>query len=460
MAFKQLDAGRRLAASVEPDVNELRRSLRDVQDTKLARVVALLDGMTDRGAADGLIDSARDRLARLRPPRPLRFARLLFWPFDLVIVTPSEWRVDQPTVPRSVLLPIAATVRHALGDAVEEIDRMIAGRTLSDAAVVEQAGTVLWPRAALILATPPPPIRWKETGLAEHRYPVLAQTIAGVLQRLPALRELIAEDRTGAFPLTDARLAPLLSGLERAPPLVQAMMLTLLLAAVPAASDRLESITILQRVTAQARDRLWSRLERRGMLEAAVLTAPLDTAAAEVHRLGAVLRAMDAQATTEEQRGKLRQMRQRLDESCRTRFAEAIGEAFLAPMQALSVGIDGSGRAKLEAAARHLRELETEGRRVGGGATYDRLLAVAAAEADSAASAAAMNRSGRVRLTEILMGPEAAATLWDALNSQDEPDAAAELPAPTVATAGIMGRPAGAPARHAAATASASRQTP
>src|SRR5918993_3946884 len=77
-------------------------------DVALGRVVALLDGLKDRGEADELLARARHRLQGLRPPRPLAFTRLLFVPLDGVIVPPSKWRRGEGQVPRSALPALAA----------------------------------------------------------------------------------------------------------------------------------------------------------------------------------------------------------------------------------------------------------------------------------------------------------------------------------------------------------------
>ena len=65
----------------------------------------MVDAMPNRGAADQLIAPLRARLAHLRPPRPLRFARLLFLPLDPLIVPAARWRAAQPAIPRTVIPP-------------------------------------------------------------------------------------------------------------------------------------------------------------------------------------------------------------------------------------------------------------------------------------------------------------------------------------------------------------------
>ncbi len=78
--------------TVRRDMHEIRAVTREVagaDDARVMRIVATVDAMSARGPADELIVPVRHRLAALRPPRPLRFARLLFYPLDPLIVCPG-----------------------------------------------------------------------------------------------------------------------------------------------------------------------------------------------------------------------------------------------------------------------------------------------------------------------------------------------------------------------------------
>ena len=88
-------------------LRELQHSLATAQDGQIERVVAMVDALPQRGAADRLIAPIRPRLAQLRPARPLRFCRLLFLPLDPLVVPPTKWRRASLTLPRTVLEPLA-----------------------------------------------------------------------------------------------------------------------------------------------------------------------------------------------------------------------------------------------------------------------------------------------------------------------------------------------------------------
>jgi hypothetical protein len=139
------------------ELRAVRRSLTAANDAKVLQVVKMVDDMVDRGAADGLIEPLRTRLAQLRPPRRLRLERLLFTPLDPLIVPARHWRPQDPTIPRNALIPIAGTVRIALGRDIHQIDALIAGKTTLDTDAAMQAGEQLWPTAARVLAMAPMP---------------------------------------------------------------------------------------------------------------------------------------------------------------------------------------------------------------------------------------------------------------------------------------------------------------
>src|ERR1700682_2240745 len=96
-----------LTRSANPAIREVARSLAVARDEQILQVVAMVDAMPNRGAADQLIAPLRGRLALLRPPRPLRFARLLFLPLDPLIVPAGRWRPEQNTIPRNAIPSLA-----------------------------------------------------------------------------------------------------------------------------------------------------------------------------------------------------------------------------------------------------------------------------------------------------------------------------------------------------------------
>ncbi len=84
----------------------------------------------------------------------------------------------------------------------------------------------------------------------------------------------------------------------------------------------------------------------------------------------------------------------------------------VAPLAAASGALDGAGQTQLENCTRDLRALEVVARKVGGPASYDQLLLQASDAVLAAADAGTLSPLRKIRLIEILSGPEAAEALY------------------------------------------------
>ncbi|HWT10098.1 MAG TPA: hypothetical protein VN329_13105, partial [Roseomonas sp.] len=129
-----------MSTTIAAEQRRLTHAVAAASDQALAGIVALFDRMPDRREADRLLDAARPRLRRLRPPRPITLPRLLFLPVDGVIAEPRAWRRQDGGIPRSALLPIAEAVRAALGAEATTIEALCAGRHFADLRAVDTAG--------------------------------------------------------------------------------------------------------------------------------------------------------------------------------------------------------------------------------------------------------------------------------------------------------------------------------
>jgi hypothetical protein len=147
-----------------PPEAEMRVALATAPDAKLGRIVGMLDSLTDRGAADALLEAARPRLRSIRPARPLRFTRLLSLPVEPVLVAPEDWHARADRIPRHALAPIGNAMRDVLGDMAEDIEAEALGHTMANEALVAKLGRCLWPRAA-VAKLPPLPPGWIAAGL-------------------------------------------------------------------------------------------------------------------------------------------------------------------------------------------------------------------------------------------------------------------------------------------------------
>jgi len=152
----------------------LAATLAEVNDAELRRVVGVVDGLSTREGADQLLDGLRPRIAELRPPRPLRFGRLLVLPLEVALVPAEAWLRSPSGIPRIALVPVIQTLRTVLAADADEIDRAALGSSTADADVVAALGARLWPAAAGALL-PAVPEGWERTRLPDRAAgPILA----------------------------------------------------------------------------------------------------------------------------------------------------------------------------------------------------------------------------------------------------------------------------------------------
>jgi len=387
-------------------LRHLQRALLTTSDEQLARIVGVLDRLEGRGGADALIAPMRGRLAQLRPARPLTFARLLFTPIDPLLVPGPVWSRGRLGVPRTALLPVATQVRAELGGLADEVDAMIRDGRADDTALVRRAGTLLWPAAAVVLDHIGQPQGWTEaTGLGAAEYATIARCIASVLSEAVWIDATMRASAEGLGPDGDELRAWLEAATSRHPEPPGAL-LAVLLAWLPEAVVLIESAPSQPaRSAAQAEPAIDFLLDR---LEALEQSSPDPSeAAAEVRRIAALLNGLEAPGPGQRPSRKPRteQLRRRLDERCRARFAENLARQLLAP---LTEAAEPGEMEPLEEAARGLRRLELAGRQLGGDEHYDRMLRTAARQIGEDRAGSLVERA---RLVEILAGSEAALTL-------------------------------------------------
>jgi hypothetical protein len=392
------------------DIRALSRSLRDASDAQVARAVAEVDRLPQRGDADRLLEPLRPRLARLRPPRPLRFARLLFLPLQPLIVPSHHWQPTGGGIPRAALMSLAATVHSRLGEISNAVEAVIRNASMHDEAVVYRAGTMLWPQAAALLVTVPPPVGWADTGWGPGLYALLARRVGAVLSHAVVIQDLAAEAQAGIAPPRREPVAAMLAEIAAHGPEALAMLVHLLLARLPSLAPLLPDLAAEQgppveaavrQAVGEAFNALLSSLEEEGSGGETALPAwDLTDAVQELRRRITLLNQLSRRPDLPQGRIRVQAVRQRLDAGCRQLFSDAVATAFLPALR------DGTAAAGLEATARRLRELESEARALGGAETYDQALRAAAGAVR--AQGTALSKATRARLVEILAGPEAA----------------------------------------------------
>ena len=397
-------------------VREIATTLGEARDEQVAQVVALVDAMQERGAADALIAPLRARLLRLRPPRRPRFGRVLFTPFDPVIVPATAWRDRTATLPRTALAPIEGIVRAGLGAGVVAIEAAVAEASGADPLAVGRLGQLLWKPASEALRRAPdhPPPAWADAGLPAALFPPICRAAATVLAAASAIEAW--SRRSGAPQL--AELERLLAAALAHDAGASGMLGAVLLARLPQASaDILLALGALGKPEANAApmpaqhavEAVLGQLD--GAAAAEVGSAPLPDAARTIERAALLLDGLGRNAGPM-RRERLEAARAALDARSRERFAATLGHFLAEPAQEPA---DAAPLAPaLEASARDLRRFETAARQLGGAQSYDHALRRAAEEVFAMPEAVALTRVERLRLAEILAGPEQALRLFRA----------------------------------------------
>ncbi len=368
------------------------------RDEEITQVVAMIDTLSPRGAADALIAPLRPRLALLRPSRPLGFCRLLFTPFNPVIVPLRGWRPQHKSVPRSVLMPIAATVARELGPNARLIDAETEKPVSSGTTAEANACARLWPAAAAVLQSAPAPEDWDKTELPLAVYAPLARRLGAVLQQEPVLATLDRIAATGDLRTIEVMLKQV--GAD-AVPLISAVALArtpAIAALLVKANDGMAKLVL----------EILSGPSGPGTQ---ITLAPLGEVGLRLGEQVASLRAMEANITSAEFRRQLHEVRQHLDEVSLARFTSALETEFLIQLRALGLSRNTEDITGIETAARALRALELEARVLGGGDVYDRLLRQGVEAILACGRNRGINKIETIRLVEILAGSAAALAL-------------------------------------------------
>jgi hypothetical protein len=403
----------------DPTIRALNREILGADDPQIMRIVTLVDTMMQRGTADLLIEPLRRRLAVMRPPHPLRFSRLMFHPLDLLIVPTSRWRPASRAIPRTALVPMAEHVRLAMGPAAAAMDAEIAGHTTADTDLISRLGRSLWPKAAVILAAAPMPRTWDEAELGDRSYRPLADAVSALLAEAATLDTLCSEAATGLLPPTPDTIAAMLGRVVRLNKDVLPMMIAVLLDRLPQAAALLPAVNTGPEAHAvhaamdEATDLLLRQLDREEGADARIAVGTLAEAGAAAGRVASLLKHLDTANVQPQRRQQMRAVRQRLEADCKARFASGLQDELLIPLQHMGSLSADTDIPALEAAARGLRVLETEGRSVGGGSTYDLLLGKAAEAIKADTMSDRLSRADQMRLVEILSGPDAALAMLE-----------------------------------------------
>ena len=376
----------------------LGRDLRFASDEQLGRVVAIVDALSSRGPADALLDPVRPRLAKLRPSRPPTLTRILFLPLDPAIVPAPQWRAGTAAVPRSALGLLGQAMLAELGALRAELEQE-AAECPADTASWREVGRRLWPAAAEVLAGAAAPATWTEqTGLPAALWSELRDGIGAVLVRAVQIEAALRA------PDSEPAAKGIILGAAGCSAFATALIVRILLARHPRPAGLALAITSVreppvraaaEQAIAAALGAVPDALERLGTTGSAV-------AAAQATQLAALLDAVDSPT----RRTRVQALRLEAMQACQDRLETCLRQDLLAALPA-DTSADDATLSGMEAAARDARALHGAARQLGGGSRLEQILR------DCAASIAGLDPVvldpvDRIRLLELLIGPEAA----------------------------------------------------
>jgi hypothetical protein len=235
-----------------------------------------------------------------------------------------------------------------------------------------------------------------------------------------ATMHAIAVDGAAGLPLDTPAIDAVLTRAAPRGPVAWSLVLAVLLGRLPDADGVLQQANawMVRQGTPALRTAIdlvaeaqLARLESDEDGGAHVQLVDLSDAGTHVRRLASMLDGLAGATPPAALRIRVDAIRTGLDASCRLRFASGLAGEFMAPLRQLREASDPMALQGLEAAARQLRMLETEARQLGGASTYDTLLREAATVVRNTASDAGLPLCEKVRLIEILAGPEEALAL-------------------------------------------------
>ena len=399
-------------------VRALSKEFRNASDEKILKVTRMIDLLPERGEADALLEPVRARLASLRPARRMNRTRLLFTPFDPVMVSGAAWRPGDLSIPRSILAPVAALI-FSSGDDIPSIPPAL---DEGDEAELTRVGTPLWQAAAARLATIAIPKDWetpdwqKQNGLTVPMVMPLIPVLRLVLDQAVAIRTLPPRQHPGCEPA----LTAMLSGAIRVGPLGWGIMLRLLFdIAAPDQVARLalamargsRFCTTLQGGLDGAIEELLGQMEAP---QASQPAEPLDPGAllGRLHLIDRIEELRKLENRPAEEQRRISRLRQELATENRAAFEQAL-QAGLVELERPAAGaapttMSTDAVLAIEAEARQLRTFALAASRLGHAEEYDRLLEQAAARYARNGARSGMTRADRMRVTELLVGSEKA----------------------------------------------------
>ena len=401
------------------EMRQLQSQLANAQDEKIHRILEFVDGLTKREEADAVIAPLRERLAKLKPRRKINFARLLFTPFNSLIVTPSHWTRESANIPRTALGTLARYVQAGHSEAVGSGPAVAADVFADDLTSIFKAGSRVWPAAADVLRSlTAVPRDWSsETGLQDRDFVSICAALQVLFPLAAPLIQIVVDAKAGADPEPEELLA-MLDATAPAGARVTAMFIATCLSWLPRPgvfikiADQFVSTKEHAAIAATADSAV--ELVLSGIERSSTFKADLASAAEEMRRVAVLLDDLVSNSSNKPgRRTRVEKVRQSVDTVCRENFATEIGSLLVNPCAQIATADEGAIEG-FENTARTLRRYEAVARRFGGAEFYDQQILGAAQSLIPRRAESALARVSRLRLIEILRGSDAAAAAMHA----------------------------------------------
>ena len=288
-----------------------------------------------------------------------------------------------------------------------EIGAQVAGGRTDDLPLILRAGPRLWARAAELLTDSRPPADWVDaTGLQLADHAALRRMVVSVLRQAPAIARQVPRNPPNRVAigelLTEAAAEPetlgvLISVMMQWIPSAAAMILSI--TSAHASPTGLPGRTATERAVEHVLD----------TIEADPVVAPDGAPGLDkLRRTVAMLDELsEGSADRPARSARITATRARIDTTCRSRFETSLQARVLAPLAA-PLPQQAEASEALEDAARDLRRFEQVARRINNSDAYDRMLRSTGPLLSPRPGDDAQSRVDRLRLAEILLGPEQA----------------------------------------------------
>lgn len=156
--------------AVASEARSLGESIGNASDEALAKIVSLVDRLSNSEIHERLLGPSLPRLKRLRPPRPASLMRLLFLPLSGALIDPAEWRRTEGQIPRNAIGPLMEALKLTLGPKLDALALEIRGGSLKDPKLINRAGRGLWQVAAEAKASISPGPSWALAGFSKRDF--------------------------------------------------------------------------------------------------------------------------------------------------------------------------------------------------------------------------------------------------------------------------------------------------